>query len=159
MKILTWERNTTPAMNKTKRVSMIRSVTTVPNDLEKDVPSWRVNTPQRVISPIRGIIRLDAYDRKMAWMQVLLRGFSPNGSKVCVHRSPLKTWAITPKTKENSIQPQFMPWAKVSEMRLKSNPRYIHHRMANPNRMGNAMFRARLMPLFSVKSVVKIWWC
>ena len=92
---------------------MIRSVTTVPNDLEKEVPSWRVNTPQRVISPIRGIIRLDAYDRKMAWMQVLLRGFSPNGSKVCVHRSPLKTWAITPKTRAIMINTPSNPSGRI----------------------------------------------
>ena len=104
------------------------------------------------------MMRLEAYERKMAWIQVLLRGFSPIGSKVCVQRKPLKNCAVTPKTNENNIQPQFMPWANVSEMRWKSNSRYIHHKIANPKRIGKAMFRVRFIFLFSVNSVPKIWW-
>ena len=33
---------------------------TVPNDLPKEVLSWDFSMPQRMISPLRGMIRLDA---------------------------------------------------------------------------------------------------
>lgn len=50
----------TPVISATHSVSINRSVTTVPSDLEKDVPSYFANTPQREISPTRGTTKLAA---------------------------------------------------------------------------------------------------
>lgn len=50
----------TPVINDTHSVSINRSATTVPSDLEKDVPSYLANTPQREISPTRGTTKLAA---------------------------------------------------------------------------------------------------
>ena len=56
-------------MSKTIRESMMRSVTTVPNDLGKEMPSTFFNVAQREISPILGITRLAANDMYTAEMQ------------------------------------------------------------------------------------------
>jgi hypothetical protein len=48
---------------------MMRSVTTVPNDLGKEMPSTFFNVAQREISPILGITRLAANDMYTAEMQ------------------------------------------------------------------------------------------
>ena len=50
----------TPVINATQSVSINRSATTVPNDLEKEVPSYFARMPQREISPTRGTTRLAA---------------------------------------------------------------------------------------------------
>jgi len=42
-------------------ISITRSVTTVPNNLEKGTSSYLLTTPQRVNSPIRGIAKLAKY--------------------------------------------------------------------------------------------------
>lgn len=54
----------TPVIKATQRVSIRRSVTTVPKDLGKEVPSYFAKMPQREISPTRGTTRLAAYDTK-----------------------------------------------------------------------------------------------
>ena len=55
-----WYNNTAPVRRSIRKLSTIRSVMTVPNDLPKEVLSWDFSMPQRMISPLRGMIRLEA---------------------------------------------------------------------------------------------------
>ena len=132
-------------IDKTKMESIIRSVTTVPSDFENEVPSYFVKTPQRVTSPIRGMVRLAAYERKTACTQVLVLGFSPSGSSVCFHLRPRNNWAVTPNTNEKAIHHQFMPPLRVDLSNSKSKLRYIHQRIPLPRSSGNAMLNAFFM--------------
>ena len=66
MKVFISNRNTSNASNKSKRVSIIRSVTTVPNDFENDVLSYFESIPHLVTSPERGMMRLVVYEMKIA---------------------------------------------------------------------------------------------
>lgn len=54
----------TPVIRRMVSVSTSRSVTTVPSDLANETLSYFANTPQRLTSPIRGTIRLAAYETK-----------------------------------------------------------------------------------------------
>ena len=53
-------RNAAPVKRSMMHESMSRSVTTVPNDLVKEMPSNFLSVPQRVTSPTRGKSRLAA---------------------------------------------------------------------------------------------------
>ena len=117
-------------------MSTARSVTTVPRALEKGVPSSRVNTPHRRNSPERGTTRLDAYDRKMACMQLLTRGRSPNGSSDCRQRRARNTWANTPGTNDRIIHSHRIWWSITSRISLKSMSLYIQYRMPPPSTKG-----------------------
>lgn len=59
-----WSNSVTTVISSTQMVSMRRSVTTVPSDLEKETPSYFDRIPQRETSPTRGTTRLAAYDTK-----------------------------------------------------------------------------------------------
>lgn len=83
-----WDNITTAVMDRIRSESMIRSVTTVPSALENDVWSYFAKIPHRVSSPLRGTIRLEAYEMNTAWMQSMVEGFSPRGSRVCFQRIP-----------------------------------------------------------------------
>lgn len=134
----------------------MRSVTTVPMDFANETLSYLLNTPQRVTSPIRGIIRLEAYDRNTAWIQVLLRACSPIGSRLCCHRRPRNNWAVTPKTMENIIYPQSISLYNTSRIRLKSKPRYIHHNIPQPNARDKMTLNVFLIRVLSNEAFILI---
>lgn len=81
-----WDRKAMPVKIIIKIESTKRSVTTVPNDFVKDTPSHFFSVPQRVISPTRGTTKLAAYDMKIASVQDVRLGCSPNGSRAIFHR-------------------------------------------------------------------------
>ena len=60
LKMFNCNKSVSPENPATTSESMARSVTTVPNALENDTPSYRLSTPQRVNSPTRGMTRLAA---------------------------------------------------------------------------------------------------
>ena len=107
-KALNCNRKVSAVINSTSIESMARSVTTVPMALGNDTPSQRFSTPQRANSPIRGITRLTAYERKMEFTATDALGCSPTGSSDCFQRQPLKAWARMPKGKESNIHHQFI---------------------------------------------------
>ena len=55
-----WQTKEMTASSSMSRLSTTRSLTTVPNDLEKETPAKRFSMPQRATSPTRGITRLAA---------------------------------------------------------------------------------------------------
>lgn len=61
----------------------------------------------------------------MALTHTEARGFSPNGARVCFHRSPRKTIAMMPKGNDSIIHVQSILWSSTSEMLEKSKSRYI----------------------------------
>ena len=75
-------RNVSAVIDKMQKVSINRSVTTVPKDCASEILSDFFNTAQRLISPILGRMRLEAYDRKMASTQLVRRGVACSGSSV-----------------------------------------------------------------------------
>ena len=133
----------------TMSVSTARSVTTVPKAFEKEIPSQRFSTPQRVNSPIRGITRLTAQDRNMAQMLVEALGDSPKGSNVCFHRQPRNICARIPKGKERSIHVQSISWVMTWQNRPKSSPLYIQYRIAPPRRTGKIILAALMKTVFN----------
>jgi len=139
MKVGIWNMNTNTASTMMTTLSTMRSLTTVPNDLENDVPSYLVRTPHRVTSPERGMMRLLAYDRKMACTQFIVRGYSPSGASVCFHRRPRNTCAVTPNTNESDMIHQLVSRARVVLTRPKSKSRYIQYKMAPPSNIGSTI--------------------
>ena len=109
----------------TRSVSTARSTTTVPRAFGKDTPSLRLSTPHRVNSPMRGMARLTAYERKMASMLVVARTFSPIGSSVWRQRHPRNICARMPKGIDSHIHVQFISSRMKCSMLWKSKPRYI----------------------------------
>lgn len=136
----TCKRNDTAVMISIRIISTARSVTTVPRALAKSVCSLRVSTPQRANSPIRGIMRLTAYERKMELVQTDALGRSPTGLRVCFHRNPRNTIAIIPKGKERIIHVQSILLSSTSEILEKSKSRYIQYKIAPPSNNGRAIF-------------------
>ena len=125
LNILICSRKVTTVITMTSMESMTLSVTTVPKDLENDVPSYCFRMPHLDTSPIRGIIMLDAYEMNIASMQFAVLGFSPSGSSASFHLSPLNICAVTPNISENPIHHQSISCMQTSLSLPKSNPLYI----------------------------------
>lgn len=142
MNTLTCSKTAKAANNKTNRESTMRSVTTVPKDFVKEVPSYFFNTPQRKTSPTRGTTRLEAYERNTACTHEDKRGRSPNGANACLQRTARNTCANTPKGMESHIHVQSIPSFKASHSPFQSKSRYIHHKIKPPNAKGKAVFNA-----------------
>lgn len=136
---LTCSKTVKAANNNIRRESTIRSVTTVPKDFVKEVPSYFFSTPQRKTSPTRGTTRLEAYERNTACTHEDKRGRSSNGSKACRQRAARKTCANTPKGMESHIHVQFIPSFNASHSPFQSKSRYIHHKIKPPNTKGKAI--------------------
>ena len=100
-----WSNSVTTVISSTQMVSIRRSVTTVPSDLEKETPSYFDRIPQRETSPTRGTTRLAAYDTKTAYTLFDTLGYSPNGANVRFQRQPRNRCPSTPNTSEKAIQP------------------------------------------------------
>lgn len=156
MKTPSCVRNTVAVINMMIIVSTARSMTTVPRALEKTTPSCLFSIPQRANSPIRGMTRLAAYDMKMAYMLVDVRGCSPTGFKICFQRHPRNTWARIPNGRESSIHVQFISWRSTCLTLLKSNPRYIQYKMTPPRIRGSAIFNVLLIACFASIAKAKI---
>ena len=124
-KMLNWQSSVTPVTTRMSVESMARSVTTVPRALGNDTPSHRLSTPHRANSPMRGMIRLTAYERNTELIATAVRGFSPTGSSVCRHRQPRKACAMMPNGNDSSIHVQLISWNSTCSMRWKSKSRYI----------------------------------
>ena len=116
-----------------------RSVTTVPSDCVKDVPSYFFSVPHRVTSPTRGTTRLAAYDIKTASTHVPRRTGSPSGSIAIFQRRARSTCGTMPKRSESDIGSQKRASATQANDCAQSVPRYIHHSMPRPKTKGNAM--------------------
>ena len=136
---MTCSKTVKAANNNIRRESTIRSVTTVPKDFVKEVPSYFFSTPQRKTSPTRGTTRLEAYERNTACTHEDKRGRSSNGSKACRQRAARKTCANTPKGMESHIHVQFIPSFNASHSPFQSKSRYIHHKIKPPNTKGKAI--------------------
>ena len=139
MNTLTCSKTVKAANNNIRRESTIRSVTTVPKDFVKEVPSYFFSTPQRKTSPTRGTTRLEAYERNTACTHEDKRGRSSNGSKACRQRAARKICASTPKGMESHIHVQFIPSFNASHNPFQSKSRYIHHKIKPPNTKGKAI--------------------
>ena len=143
-----------PASMATNSESMARSVTTVPNDLGNDTPSKRFSTPHRANSPILGITKLAAYDRKMLFMVTEILGCSPKGSRLCFQRHPRNACASMPKGNESSIHHQFISSSNTSLTLPKLKSRYIQKSMPPPRASEHASFNMSLMVLFISRTKV-----
>ena len=117
--------NVARRMSKTNAESTIRSVTTVPRETGKEVPSTFFSVAQREISPMRGMMRLAAKDIYTADMQLRREGYSCSGSKASRQRNPLRICGMTPNKSEKSIQSQCTPSISVSETCEKGKSLYI----------------------------------
>lgn len=93
--------NVIPVIITTHIESIILSVTTVPNDFEKETPSYFERIPHLDISPIRGITRLAAYETKIAYTLFDFLGNSPKGANDKFHLHPLNKCPQIPNTNEN----------------------------------------------------------
>jgi hypothetical protein len=87
----------------THKESIIRSVTTVPKDLENETPSYLARIPHLDTSPILGITRFAAYETNIAYTLLAGFGYSPNGANDRFHLQPRNKCPKTPNTSEKSI--------------------------------------------------------
>jgi len=126
--------SSTKSKTNTISISISRSMITVPKSLSAGIFSVRDNTPQRVISPIRGKAKLARYPTIIELKVFFKAGLYPRGSIRRFHRIALEMYARLAKSRGTAIHPyrasrrlfhrifRSMP-LKAKKSKSKANPR------------------------------------